>query len=202
MMKLYFARKTRAVRIAWLLGEMDLDYELVRLKLGSEELRGEAYKSVHPMNRVPVLEDGDVRIFESGAILEYLLTRYDAKGMRPAVESPNYPFYLQWLHYCEGMIMPQINVLTVETIFLPPERRNETNVKRATKLLGQSLLPIEAHLEGRQYLAGGFTGADIMIGSAVISARRSGIDFDALPNLRTYADRLSRRVAFQEATTL
>lgn len=202
MIKLYYAHKTRAMRIAWLLGEMDLAYDLVRLELGSDAMRGTQYRKVHPMNRVPVLEDGDVRIFESGAIVEYLLTRYDAKGMRPDVSSPHYPDYLQWLHYCEGMIMPQINVLTVETIFLPPERRNEVNVKRATKLLAQSLRPIETHLEGRDYLAGAFSGADIMTGSAVISARRSGIGFNDLPNLRAYADRLSQRLAFQNASAL
>ena len=202
MMKLYFARQTRAMRIAWLLGELGMPYDLVPMKLGGDELRGEAYSKIHPMNRVPVLEDGDVRIFESGAIVEYLLTRYDAKGMRPEIDSPHYPEYLQWLHYCEGMIMPQVNILTVETIFLPPERRNEVNIKRATKLLAKSLEPLEAHLEGRDYLAGTFSGADIMIGSAVIVARRSGIDFDNLPNLRAYAERLSQRVAFQEATTL
>jgi glutathione S-transferase len=202
MMKLYFARQTRAVRIAWLLEELEMPYETEMLKLGGPDIRGDAYRRVHPMGRVPVLEDGDVRIFESGAIVEYLLTRYDPKGMRPAVQSADYPDYLQWLHYSEGMIMPQINILTVETIFLPPERRNEVNVKRATKLLGQSLLPLEARLEGRDFLAGAFSGADIMCGSAVISARRSGIDFDDLPNLRAYAERLSKRPAFQTANTL
>ena len=201
MMKLYFARQTRAIRVAWLLEEMGLPYEIEMLKLGGQDMRGNDYRAIHPMGRVPVLEDGDVRIFESGAIIEYLLTRYDAKGLRPAVESSDYPAYLQWLHYCEGMIMPQVNILTVETIFLPPERRNEVNVKRATKLLGQSLLPVEAHLDGRDFLAGDFSGADIMIGSAVISARRSQIDFDSLPNLRAYAERLSQRPAFQEANT-
>lgn len=202
MMKLYFARKTRAVRIAWLLGELDMPYELVRFTLGSKDMRSDAYREVHPMGRVPVLEDGDVRIFESGAIVEYLLTRYDAKGMRPEISSPDYPDYLQWLHYCEGMMMPQVNILTVETIFLPPEKRNEVNVKRATKLLAQSLVPLETHLQGRRFLAGAFSGADIMIGSAVVSTRLRGIDFDDLPNLRAYADRLSERPAFQEATTL
>ncbi len=202
MLKLYYARHTRAMRIAWLLEELSLPYETEILKLGGPDIRGEDYRRVHPMGRVPVLEDGEVRIFESGAIVEYLLTRYDPKGMRPAVESPDYPDYLQWLHYCEGMIMPQINILTVETIFLPPEKRNEVNVRRATKLLSQSLVPLEARLQGRDYLAGDFSGADIMCGSAVISARRSGIDFDALPNLRAYAERLSKRPAFQQATTL
>lgn len=201
MIKLYFARQTRALRIVWLLEELRLPYDLVVLKLGGADMRGEAYRAVHPMGRVPVLEDGDVRMFESGAIVEYLLTRYDAKGMRPDVQSPDYPVYLQWLHYCEGMIMPQINILTVETVFLPPEKRNEVNVRRATKVLMQSLDPVEAQLADRDYLTGVFTGADIMIGSAVISARRRGLDFSGFPNLRSYAERLSQRIAFQEANT-
>lgn len=197
MMKLYYARGTRAERIRWLLEELAMPYRLEVLELGGADLRGAAYRAIHPMGRVPVLEDGDVRIFESGAIVEYLLTRHDAQGLRPAVESPDYPVYLQWLHYSEGMIMPQINVLTVETLFLPPEKRNEVNVKRAAKLLAQSLVPVEAQLAGREYLTGTFSGADIMIGSAVIAAGRRGLDLGDYPNLHAYAGRLAQRPAYR-----
>ena len=139
MLKLYFAPKTRAVRIAWLLEELGLDYELIRFTLGDKEMRQEPFLKVHPNGRVPVLVDGDVTIFESGAIVEYILARHAGGRMRPDVDSDDFPTYLQWLHYSEGMMMPPINTIIVETVILPPERRNEVNVKRAQKLLGQMI---------------------------------------------------------------
>lgn len=202
-MKLHFIPNTRAVRVAWLLEEMGLAYELEHYTLGDPVMRAEAYRSdVHPMGRVPVLEDGDVQIFESGAILEYLLTRYGPQGLRPDLQSAQYPDYLQWFHYCEGMIMPPINTLMVETVFLPPERRTEINVKRATKLLGQMLVPINARLADQDHLAGAFSAADIMTGSAVQTAQRIGIDFGGLDHLASYCARLADRPAFQKAAAL
>ena len=50
--------------------------------------------------------------------------------------------------------MPQINIIVVETIFLPEERRNQTNVDRATKLLTRMLTAVDVHLQDREFLAG------------------------------------------------
>ncbi|MDX2483765.1 MAG: glutathione S-transferase family protein [Pseudodonghicola sp.] len=202
-MKLYYAQNTRAVRVAWLLEELGLDYEIEKFELGSPEMRAPEYRKVHPMGRVPVLEDGEVRIFESGAIVQYILALYGNGRLQPAVGTQEFAAYLQWFHYCEGMIMPPINTLVVETILLPPERRTEVNVKRATKLLNQMLQTVEQHMEGRAYLAGEFTAADIMTGHSVtVSRDMLGMDFSDKPNLNAYADRLLARPALQKARSL
>lgn len=198
MLKLYFAPKTRAVRIAWLLEELGLDYELIPFALGQKEMREAPFLKIHPNGRVPVLVDDDVTLFESGAIVEYLLTRHGNGRMRPEIGSTHYPMYLQWLHYCEGMFMPPINSIVVETIILPPERRNEVNVKRAQKLLGQMLNTVEVHMDGREFLAGAFSGADIMLGHDIAGIDRFGGYLDDLPNLRAYADHLNSREALQK----
>ena len=201
-MKLYFAPQSRAVRIVWLLEELGLDYELERFVLGAPEMRAAEYRELHPMGRVPTLKDRDVTIFESGAIVQYVLARYGEGRLQPAIEDPEFPNYLQWLHYCEGMIMPPMNAIVVETLLLPPERRSETHAKRATKLLGQMLTAVNAHLNGRDYLAGDFTAADIMTGHAALMARRLGADLEDKPHLLTYLERLSQRPALQTALTL
>ncbi len=201
-MKLYFAPQSRAVRIVWLLEELCLDYELERFVLGAPEMRAPEYRGIHPMGRVPTLTDWDVTIFESGAIVQYVLARYGEGRLQPAIDDPEFPNYLQWLHYCEGMIMPPMNAIVVETLLLPPERRSETHAKRATKLLGQMLTAVNAHLNGRDYLAGDFTAADIMTGHAALMARRLGADLEDKPHLLTYLERLSQRPALQTALTL
>ena len=201
-MKLYFAPDTRAVRIAWLLEELGLDYDLERFTLGDPAMRGPEYRRLHPLGRVPVLADGDVIIHESGAIVEYVLARHGQDRLRPETGSAEFPNYLQWLHFCEGMLMPPINTIVVETVLLPPDRRNEVNVKRAVKLLNQMLAAVDRHMEGREYLAGAFSGADIMTGHAVITSAQLGGDFTDKPNLQPYVDRLLARPPLQKARAL
>ncbi|NDW44051.1 glutathione S-transferase family protein [Ruegeria sp. PrR005] len=201
-MKLFFAPDTRAVRIAWLLEELGLDYDLERFTLGDPAMRSPEYRRIHPLGRVPVLADGDVTIHESGAIVEYVLARHGQGRLRLESGSAEFPNYLQWLHFCEGMLMPPINTIVVETVLLPPDRRNEVNVKRAVKLLNQMLAAVDRHMEGREYLAGAFSGADIMTGHAVITSGRLGGDFADKPNLQPYVDRLLARPALQKAMSL
>lgn len=203
MLKLYYARNTRAERVAWLLEELGLDYEIEKFSLGDPAMRGPDYLRIHPAGRVPALEEDGTVIHESGAIVQYLLARYGQGRLVPPVEAPEFPQYLQWFHFCEGMIMPHVNILVVETILLPPERRTELNVKRATKLLNQMLDIVERHMEGRDYLAGDFSGADIMTGhSVVVSRELLGTDYADRPNLAAYADRLLARPALQKARSL
>lgn len=199
-MKIYFAPNTRAVRIVWLMEELGLPYEIERFKLGDPRMRDPAYLKVHPMGRVPALEDGDVTLFESGAIVEYVLARHGNGRLLPAVSSPDFAPYLQWLHYAEGMLMPPVNTIVVETILLPKERRNQDNVDRAVKLLSRMLGAVEARLQGgREYLAGAFSGADIMTGHACTVAARLGADISDKPNVAAYVARLNARPALQRA---
>lgn len=198
-MKLYHCPGSRSGRIVWLLEELGLDYDLDVMPLGAKVMREPEYLAKHPAGRVPALEDGDVTLFESGAIVQYLLARYGEGRMVPAEDSPAFGQYLQWLHYAEGMIMPQINIIVVETKFLPPEKQNPVNLARAQKLIGRMLAIVDAHMDGREYLAGDFSGADIMTGHACVVSGRLGVDHSALPNLAAYTDRLSARPALIKA---
>ena len=197
-MKVYFAPGSRAVRTVWLLEEIGKPYDLVRFKLGQKEMRGPEYAKVNPNGRVPTLVDGDTPITESTAIAQYLGAMY-APELTPGPDTANFATYLQWLNYAEGMIMPPINNYVVETILLPPERRNEENAARALKLLNRTLGAAEAHMEGRNFIADDFTIADTITGHAVIMSRRLGADFSECPNLNAYADRLENRDAFKIA---
>ena len=198
-MKVYYAPNSRAVRIVWLLEELGLDYEVERFALGDKAMRAPNYLQIHPMGRVPALEDDGVMLFESGAIVEYVLARHGNGRMVPSVDSAEYPTYLQWLHYAEGMIMPPVNTIVVETLFLSAERRNQTNIDRATKLLGRMLTAVDRALAEREFLAGEFSGADIMTGHATIVAARLGADLSGKPNVQAYVERLQARPGLSKA---
>ena len=198
-MKIYYAPNTRAVRIVWLCNELGLSYELERFKLGDPAMRAPDYLAVHPMGRVPALEDGDATLYESGAIVQYLLAKYGNGRLAPDAASADYPAYLQWLHYAEGMIMPHVNIIVVETILLPPERRNQVNVDRSTRQLSRMLGAVDSALDGRDFLAGAFSAADVMSGHACIVASRLGADLTDKPRLRAYVERLEARPALRSA---
>ena len=199
MLKLHFAPNSRAGRIVWLLEELELPYELNRMDFHPKDLKSDEHRARHPLGRVPVLEDGDVTIYESDAIVEYILERHKNGGLKPEVSSPEFPAYLQWFHYCEGMVMPPINTIVVQTILLPPERRDETALGQAKRLLTRALAPVEETLEGKDYLIGDFSAADIMLGHAVFMSNRSGCVTDEMHNIKGYLARIEARPAFQKA---
>ena len=201
-MKIYHAPGSRSVRIIWLLEELGLSYDLDVMSLGDRRMREPEHLNRHPLGRVPVLEDGDVRVFESGAIVQYVLARYGDGRLCPPVDSPDFPAYLQWLHYAEGMLMPPVNTIVVETRLLPEPKRNPVNVDRATRLLSKMLTAVDARLKGRDYLANEFSGADIMSGHACVVASRLGADISDKPDVAAYVERLMARPGLAKAFSL
>ncbi len=201
-LKLHFAPNSRASRISWLLEELELPYQLNLMAFHPKDLKSDEHRARHPLGRVPVLEDGNISIFESGAIVEYILVRHTDGALKPAVDSPLFPAYLQWFHYCEGMVMPPVNTIVVHTLLLPPERRDETVLDQARKLLTRAWQPVNETLEGKDYLIGDFSGADIMLGHAAFMSNRLGCIPDEMPNLKAYAQRISERPAFAKAIVM
>ena len=199
MLKLHFAPNSRAGRIVWLLEELELPYEINKMAFHPKDLKSDEHRERHPLGRVPVLDDGDVRIYESGAIVEYILERHKNGGLKPDVDSSDYPNYLQWFHYCEGMVMPPINTIIVQTILLPPERQDETVLGQAQRLLTKALAPVNETLEGKDYLIGDFSAADIMLGHSCFMSNRLGCVNEDMTNLKGYVERITERPAFKTA---
>ncbi len=199
MLTLHHAPNSRSGRIVWLLKELGLDFELNAMAFHPKDLKSDEHRARHPLGRIPVLDDGDVRIFESGAIVEYVMARHGDGGLKPAVDAPEFPAYLQWFHYCEGMVMPPINTIMVHTVLLPPDRRDEKVLGQAKRLLGKALAPVNDALEGKEYLIGDFSAADIMLGHSCIMSGKLGLIGDDMPHLAAYVARLEARPFLKEA---
>jgi glutathione S-transferase len=202
MLKLHFAPNSRAGRIVWLLEELGLEYEINKMAFHPKDLKSDEHRQRHPLGRIPVLDDGEVSLYESGAIVEYVMARHGDGGLKPAVDSPLFPEYLQWFHYCEGMVMPPMNTIVVHTVLLPPERRNEETLSQAQRLLSRAVAPVESALEGREYLIGDFSAADVMLGHALFMANRLGQVPEEMVNLKGYVKRIEQRPAFQTAINM
>jgi len=199
MLTLHFAPNSRAGRIVWLLEELELPYDINKMAFHPKDLKSDKHRARHPLGRVPVLDDGDIRIYESGAIVEYVIERHKNGGLKPAVDDVMYPEFLQWFHYCEGMVMPPVNTIVVQTVLLPPDRRDETALGQAQRLLSKALAPVDEALAGRDYLIGDFSAADIMLGHACFMSNRLGCVNDDMPNLKAYVEKVVARPAFKTA---
>jgi glutathione S-transferase len=199
MLKVHFVTGTRAGRVVWLLEELGLDYEVNIMPFTKDGLKSAEHRSRHTLGRVPVLEDGDVSIFESGAIVDYILERHKNGGLKPESNSKEFPMYLQWFHYCEGMVMPPMNQIVVQKFLLPPDRRDASVLRQAENLLIKSLAPIDECLRGKDYLIGDFSAADIMLGHACFMANRNGCVSEDMGSMKAYVANIESRPAFQKA---
>ena len=199
MLTLHFSSNSRAQRVLWLLEELQLEYNLNKIKFHPSELKSDEHRKRHPLGRVPVLEDEEITIYESGAIVEYLIARHSNGELKPEVSDPAFPNYLQWFHYCEGMIMPPMNTIVVHTLILPEERRNEEVLRQAKNLLTKALLPVNQLLEKNKYLIDKFSGVDFMLGHSLYMSNKLKCVSDEMINIKNYLNLIIEREAFQKA---
>ena len=199
MLVLHYCSNSRAERVLWLLEELELQYNLNKIKFHPSELKSEEHRSRHPLGRIPVLEDKNITIYESGAIIEYLIAKHSDGSLKPAVNEEKFSQYLQWFHYCEGMIMPPMNTIVVHTLILPEERRNEEVLRQAKSLLSKALNPVNVLLSDNEYLIDTFSGVDFMLGHALYMSNKLGCVSEKMNNIIRYINLLNSRKAFIKA---
>ena len=103
MIKLHHLNKSRSKRIIWLLEELDVDYEIVAYQRNTETfLAPDELKKVHQLGKSPVIEDDGLIVTESGAITDYLITKYGNGKFAPKAGTAEYVEYQQWLHFVES----------------------------------------------------------------------------------------------------
>ena len=110
MIVVHHLNNSRSQRVLWLLEELGLPYEIKPYQRNpATMLAPPELKAVHPLGKSPVLDDGDVRVAETGAIIEYLLDAHDPEGrLRPARGTAEGRRFAYWLHYAEGSAMPPL----------------------------------------------------------------------------------------------
>jgi glutathione S-transferase len=106
-MRLYWCAQTRAFRIAWLLEEAAVPYERVAINIRDPASTVDPrFRSASPMGKVPALEDGAVRLWDSGAICAYVADQYSQSGLAPPIGNADRGAYLQWLMFNNSVIEP------------------------------------------------------------------------------------------------
>lgn len=199
MITLYHCTAARSFRPLWALEELGLAYDLKMLPFPPRVFAKE-YLALNPLGTIPLLIDGDVRMTESAAIAQYLVTRYGPTPLAIGTDEGDYGAYLNWLHFGEATLtFPQTLVLRYSKLE-PQERRNPQVVADYAKWFLGRLRAVEAAVANRDMLCGDrFTAADISVGYALILAERIGLSGDFTPAVATYWQRLRERDGFRRA---
>ena len=198
MIKLYFAPRTRSVRILWLLEELGLPYELKRIEF--ERTSDRFFVQKTPTGKLPTLEDGEVVMCESGAIVQYLLERYGEGRLAPAPGAPERARFLQWLHFAESTAFPPLGITVWLTQYRDDSEGYETIVRDAGARAAATFEYLEKEFGPGPYLLGDdFSAADVMMGFTLVAGRLLGVLDERFPALNAYVDRLAARPAYQKA---
>jgi len=197
MIKLYHAPLTRSVRIYWLLEELGIPYELETVTFKADNL---PFGQSTPAGKLPAIQDGDLTMFESGAILEHILERYGNGRLAPPSGSPLRGPYLQWVHFAEATAFPPLGNIAWHVLFKKDAEAVPTVIADYRSWAEAALRVVEGALSRREYLLeSGFSGADIMMGFTLQCAKWLGALPDRFPNATGYLERLEVRPAFQKA---
>jgi len=196
MIVVHHLNDSRSQRILWLMEELALPYELKHYKRLETRLAPPELKAIHPVGKSPVITDNGKTVFESGAIIDYILRRHAGGRLQPDPATPAYDDYQMWMHYAEGSAMlPLLLNMYVSRLGeagAPLHPRIESEI-------ANHLGYLDSHLKGRKFLVGdSLTGADIQMSFipeiAEVYGKRA-----AFKNLDAWIKGLHARPAWKKA---
>ena len=213
MIVVHHLNNSRSQRILWLLEELGLPYEVRRYQRdGTTMLAPPELRAVHPLGKSPVISDGEVTLAESGAIVEYLASRYGNGSLVPKENTPERLRYTYWMHFAEGSAMPPLLLKLIfdriesgrgMPFFVRPVARAIAGRVKATMVLPnlqRQLDYMEGELGRSEWFAGAaFSAADIQMSFPLeAAASRGGLDASR-PKLWAFLQRIHARPAYQRA---
>jgi glutathione S-transferase len=212
MILVHHLNNSRSQRILWLLEELGLEYEIKKYERDPKTmLAPPALRAVHPLGKSPVIQDGDIVVAESGAIVEYLVERYGNGRLVPPAGTPERLRYTYFLHYAEGSLMPPLLLKLVfdrvastpAPFFVRPIARAIAGKVKSSFVMPQIRQHL-AYLEGELATRAWFTGAELTAADIQLSfpleaaAVRGGLDAQ-YPKLVAFLARIHARPAYRRA---
>lgn len=186
MLIVHHLGRSQSDRVVWACEELGIAYQL---KLYDREPSGAAppaYKALHFFGTAPTIQDGDVVIGESGAIVEYICVKHGKGRLTVGPDAVNFAQYLYWFHFANGTFIPAVMMARASNSRMRLERAYEA---------------VERRLGETDYFAGSeFTAADIMMVYPMTTARLAvQKDISGCPNILEYLKRIGARPGFERA---
>jgi glutathione S-transferase len=197
VIKVHHLNNSRSQRVLWLLEEISLDCEVVPYQRDAKTMLAPAsLRRIHPLGKSPIIEDGPLRLAETGVIVDYLVSKY-GRELEPAHSSEAHWGYRYWLHYAEGSLMPPLLMkLVVNRLGLlgrPARGYVDNQITLHLDYLDKELDP------GPWFAGDTFSAADIMMSFPLEAATSRGGLNASRPNLMGFLARIHARPAYQRA---
>ncbi len=194
---IYHIEGRRSERIVWLCEELGLPYKL-EYQRGNIMGSMQTIREINPLMAVaPTVRYGDQILVESGAIIELLLARDGGNRLRPAVDSPDFPYYLQWMHFAEGSFasraIADYRVTLIQGRQQPAANRPRLVDAEGVVKFADDFLSRNAYFGGRE-----FSAADIMMLFPVNFADGLNIvEMEKFPHVVAWRRKIEERPAYQ-----
>lgn len=165
----------RGFRVVWLLEELGLPYRVRQVDWLAGVKNDPEFLAINPAGFIPAIQDGDVTMVESIAIMEYLMMRYGPTPLMPDPRDPSFPLYKQFLHMGEAGLAAPMNIIVATNINAPEAKRDNWSAREALHVFESRLGLVMRQLARTPYVAGdAFTAADISVAYALRLASKAG----------------------------
>ena len=194
MLKIYHSPATRGFRVIWVCEELSIPYEVVPVNFAADYRATPEWRAFNPLGKVPVMTDGDIKMFESCAMMQYVLDRYGNGQLQPATENPDYAHYLQWCWFAEATFSRPIGEIANHRREFKPELADVVaEMKGRATLCAKAL---DDALSDRPYLLGDdFSAADINI-CYTLRLYRAMVSETLGKHVQSYFDRVTARPSY------
>jgi glutathione S-transferase len=183
----------RDMRVRWALEEVGQAYA-VRL-VSFADMKAPAHRARHPFGQIPTYEEGDLILFESGAIVFHLAERH--AGLLPA-DAPARARAITWMFAALNTVEPPILDLQTTRILEGDKPWYEQRLPAVKDRIRDRLGALSARLGDADWLDGAFSAGDLMMVAVLLRLKASGL-LDDYPNLAAYVARGEARPAYQRA---
>jgi glutathione S-transferase len=183
----------RDMRVRWALEEVGQPYD-VRL-LTFDEMKAPAHLALNPFGQIPTYEEGDLALFESGAIILHIAERHP--GLLP--DDPNARMRaIGWMFAALNSVEPPIVELGAAMLMEREQPWYEARRPIVVQRVRGRLDPLAARLGDADWLDGAFSAGDLMMVTVLRRLGASGI-LETYPTLSAYVARAEARPAYQRA---
>ena len=201
--KIYHVQGTRSVRVIWLCEELQVPYEIESIDFSQTFRQSPEWRAKSPTGKVPAMDDQDFTMFESGAMLQYVLDRYGNGRLMPKPGTPKSAMYLQWCWFAEATFARPLGDIAHHTVMKPEAERIPAVVEDARSRALSCLDAVNDTVGKTEFLVGDtFSAADIMMGYTLMLADRFKVLENDHPNARGYFERLGSRDGYQVAVSV
>jgi glutathione S-transferase len=195
MLTIYHSPGTRGFRVMWVCEELGLPYEIRPVDFSAGYRRSAEWRAMHPVSKVPVMDDAALRMHESCAMVQYILARYANGRLHPTATDPAYAHFLQWLWFSEATFQRPLGEITNHCREFNPELPDVVAEMKARATA--CVAALDQALAGRPYLLGDEMTAADLSNAYVLRGFQRSVSKELPANVKAFWDRMTALPSYE-----